>query len=735
MEEPSLLDYLKSRLRFWKRAGFIQIPPMGEALTQVPPIKEAKPPEEEVVEVEDPESIDKRPGQGFDLKSLPWRSLLALFFILLAQRSFEPSPSRNAITGLVLYAIGLGWVVVGSLKGEWKPAALPSNAAPDETAEAGDARSPRVKIIPLVLTAILSLVAFFTLGNNRFTLLNVLLWLAALACFLWAFWIPRQTGEREKKALSHGLQWNPFKSPSTRWTMLLLVVIGLVIFFRVAELNGVPSEPISDHAEKILDVYDVTLGQTSIFFPRNTGREAIQMYLTVGVAWLFGTGLTFLSLKIGTVICGLLTLPYMYLLGKELGGKRVALLSLLFAGIAYWPNVISRIGLRFPLYPLFVAPVLYYLVRGLRTRDRNQFILAGIALGIGLHGYSPIRILPFVVVLAVVLFLLHARSKGTWSQTISNMVLLVTASLILFLPLLRYWLENPDSFGYRAFSRMSAIETPLSAPVLEVFFSNLWNGLKMFNWDDGEIWVHSVTHRPALDVVSGAFFLAGVVLLLVRYIKQRNWIDLFLLVSIPLLQMPSILSLAYPGENPALNRAGGAIVPVFLLVAIAIDGLWTGLRSKLTGRGGAVLTWSLALILVAWSCLQNYDLVFNQFAGQYTRSAWNSSEMGAVIEEFSNVYGSTDQTWIIPYPHWVDTRLPGSWAGVPNRDFGVWPENLQNTLVTPSPKLFIVNMADVTGQEALAVLYPEGSWSEYISKTGLKEKDFLIFFVPGTNNH
>ena len=80
----------------------------------------------------------------------------------------------------------------------------------------------------------------------------------------------------------------------------------------------------------------------------------------------------------------------------------------------------------------------------------------------------------------------------------------------------------------------------------------------MFNWDDGEIWVHSVIHRPALDVVSGALFLIGVVLLSIRYIRKRRWLDLFLILSIPLLTMPSILSLAFPGENPALNRAGGA---------------------------------------------------------------------------------------------------------------------------------------------------------------------------------
>jgi hypothetical protein len=103
-----------------------------------------------------------------------------------------------------------------------------------------------------------------------------------------------------------------------------------------------------------------------MFFPRNTGREGFQMYWTLLVAGVFGTGLSFLSLKLGTVLLGLLTLPYIYLLGVELGGRRLGLIALILFGIGYWPNLVSRIGLRFPLYPLFVAPCLFYLC-GLRA--------------------------------------------------------------------------------------------------------------------------------------------------------------------------------------------------------------------------------------------------------------------------------------------------------------------------------------------------------------------------------
>jgi hypothetical protein len=67
----------------------------------------------------------------------------------------------------------------------------------------------------------------------------------------------------------------------------------------------------------------------------------------------------------------------------------VGLLAFVLMGIGYWPNVISRVGLRFPLYPLFAAPTLFFLIRGLGTRNRNDFIFAGLFLGLGLHGSTP----------------------------------------------------------------------------------------------------------------------------------------------------------------------------------------------------------------------------------------------------------------------------------------------------------------------------------------------------------
>jgi hypothetical protein len=423
----------------------------------------------------------------------------------------------------------------------------------------------------------------------------------------------------------------------------------------------------------------------------------------------------------------LITLVYIYLLSKEVGNRRVALLAMILVGIAYWPNVITRVALRFSLYPLFVAPTLYYLLRGIRRSNRNDFILAGIALGLGLHGYTPFRIMPFVVVAAVGLFLIHRQSKGLRKQTLWGTVLLILFALVIFLPLLRFWVENPEAFSYRTLTRLGTVERPLPGPAGWIFLQNLWNAVTMFAWSNGEIWLHSIPYRPALDVVSGALFYLGVVLLFVRYLRQRHWLDLFLILSIPLLMIPSILSLAFPSENPALNRTAGAMVPVFLITGLTLDGFISSLEERLGKPFGRRVAWTAGILLIAWSAAQNFDLVFNQYQRSYELSSWNSSEIGRVIRDFSISLGTSENAYVIGYPHWVDTRLVGINAGFPTKDYALWPDHFQETINNRDAKLFIIFPEDFADLEALKSLYPNGYLKTFHSQR--ENKDFWMYYV------
>lgn len=730
--EPSILDFLKAKLLPW-RGSAPEIPPLpGTKAKKSTTISAASTPAKAVAKAKAPAKAAAKSKRrsakapAATIKVWPWRSLAAFGLFLFAQAAWA-GPTGTPYIGVPIFLAGLALFVLAAREGEWR---LPQ-AAEAETEQS----ELLVRRVPLLLALLFFVLTFVASGDNRFNFINVSFWAAAVGFTLFAFWQPS-----EGLSFSSIKAWwqarfgeGGFNLSISRWALLLVAVLAVVAFFRFSQLAAVPPEMISDHAEKLFDVFDVLNGQYSIFFPRNTGREPMQFYLTAAVANLFNTGVSFLSLKIGTALIGFFSLIYMYLLGKELGGKWVGLFALLLTGIAYWPNVLARTALRFILYPGFVAPVLYHLIRALRRARLNDFLLAGLFMGAGLHGYTPFRIVPLVALGALVIFLLHKPDPEVRRRVLIGFALMAVVALVVFAPLMRYAFDNLDSFGYRMFSRVGGAETEYPGSPIVIFFSNLFRALAMANVDAGNIWLIGVTNRPALDTFSAALFLLGAALLVWRYARSRSWLDLFLLLAVPMLMLPSIMSLAFPQENPALNRAGGALIAIFLVVAIGLDALLHGIKDKLEAGQGLRVALGLGAVVIVGSALMNYGLVFDTYNRQYRQSSWNTYEMGDVIASFADGVGNLDQAWVVSYPHWVDTRLVAINAGYPGHDYGLFPDRLTETLETPAPKLFLLRPEDAEGLAALQALYPQGSASLYESEQA--NKDFLIYFVaPAAEN-
>jgi hypothetical protein len=782
MQEPSVLDYVKSKLMPWKYPR-VEIPQLSALPAEGGTVSEA---ERLVVAGKDEHGLGTMmatepgqpiaagvsrplvagiggPGYRADIAAeleplaaeaaqpahraaLPWLSLLALFLVLAAQYSMEPRPERSWHLGAILLVVSLGILAWANLRawsptgGEWQAAPLP------EQSEAVDPLTLRP--LSLLLGLILAGAAYFSFSNLQFTSFNLTLSLAALGFVMHAFWIPSSRTTQawfsrivrlpaqiiEKTSAQEpqdSLEWlhslNSSNGCLLSWLAGLAGVL-VVLFFRFYRLGSVPPEMNSDHAEKILDILRVLNGETSVFFPANGGREALIFYMGAALHRFFDVPLGFTLLKLSSVAIGILTLVFVYLLGVEIANRRVGFLAFLLAGIAYWPNVVARFGLRLPFYMLFTASTLYFLLRGIRSGQRNMFIYAGISLGLGIYGYTPDRLLPLLVLSAVGLYLIHRQSKGRRTFMLVSTLVVAVISFIIFLPLMRYIVAEPESFMFRTLTRMGSLERTLEAPAGLIFARNVGRALAMFSWDDGEIWPISIPHYPALSIVSGALFYMGAGLLLLRYLRKRHWLDLFLLLSIPLLQLPSTLALAFPAENPNLYRTGGAMVPVFLMAGLALDGLMTGLASRLAPRPGRTLAWGVALLLLFTNAGQDYNLVFGQFYEQYLQSSWNTSEMGAVARTFAETIGSPDTIWVMGFPYWVDTRLVAINAGYPGRNYELFVDKLPSTQADGRPKMFIINPQDQVAIIALKQLYPQGWLEAYTSK--VPTKDFLIFFVP-----
>jgi hypothetical protein len=192
--------------------------------------------------------------------------------------------------------------------------------------------------------------------------------------------------------------------------------------------------------------------------------------------------------------------------------------------------------------------------------------------------------------------------------------------------------------------------------------------------------------------------------------------------------LPSILSLAFPSENPNLYRTGGAAVSVFLIVGISLDAFMTCLEERITPPWGKRLAWGVFALLILLSGIQNHDLVFNKYYKQYRLSAQNTSEMGRVIKGFVDAGGSPQGVWVMGYPHWADTRLVAINAGYPRADFALFSEGIVNTVEIAPPKLFILHPEDKTSLDTLNQFYENG-WF-YRHDSAVDGKDFMVFTVP-----
>jgi hypothetical protein len=235
MEEPSVLDYVKSLLTPWKRTK-IEIPASitGEAGIAEEPLQEPQPVELEIKEAEPEATAEPRASFTF-----PWRALLALSLALAAQWSFS-QPVRNPILGTTLLILSLLAIVWAYMRGEWLPGPPP---------EAETRTDPLiVRIAPLVVGLVLSVLTFLASGGNLFSVLNITLLISSTAFLMRAFWLATPTQEswfHKLKANYHREQWGVLLS---RWTLLVLIAAAVVIFFRFYRLDQVPPEMVSDHA-------------------------------------------------------------------------------------------------------------------------------------------------------------------------------------------------------------------------------------------------------------------------------------------------------------------------------------------------------------------------------------------------------------------------------------------------------------------------------------------------------
>jgi hypothetical protein len=578
-------------------------------------------------------------------------------------------------------------------------------------------RAPRLALLAVALA--LAALAWRNTSGGVYRLSGVAPWLGAIATWLAAWWVrgPRSSVSLERPEepeLDAGV------SRSTRIAALVAIVaIGAVfLFYRLAET---PGNPTSDHAEKLSDVLDLVHGQRPIFFIRNTGREPFQFYWTFALIEGLELPLRYLTLKIGTTIIGLAALPALYALGREVGGARLGLVVAAMAAWSKWPVSLARQGLRYTLGVLPTVVVFWALMRYFRRGDRKSALFAGLALGIGLHGYISFRVVPLLAVGVFAFAAFDRRRRGRRTGLLLDGIATAGTAFVTSLPLLHYMVEHADEFWYRAATRAGSVERSIGAHPLAIFARNLWNMLLAFDWRGSTTWVVVVQNEPFLDAVTASFWVAGCVLavFLVARGSRRYAIVLFALF---VLTLPSTLSLAFPDENPSINRAGTAIPAVFLVAALPAVYLMSSARrsAALVGKAGVGL-----LFLV--SIDENARQYFVDFHRQYSLLVDHATQMARVLDDYRKQGVPLRQMYLLYSDYWVDGRNIAfelgdlSWS-----DTQIFPPGQLPRGIRERPLVFL----HTPGAPVVAELEKAYPGKDRVVPQDFADRNFSVYYAP-----
>jgi len=376
-----------------------------------------------------------------------------------------------------------------------------------------------------------------------------------------------------------------------RWELWVLIVLLLVgVAMRLVALDDVPPGLGYDELENARLSERVLAGKWAIYFPENFGQESL--YPTLAALTVRLLGWNVFALRFPGAVAGALSVLALYLAGRRLADRRVALLAAAFQAVSFWPLIETRVALEMSLLPPLAGLAMLFLARGLdgqakpRWRALLDFALTGLFLGGHAYAYTAGRVMPLLLpALLIYLLLLDCLDCRILRRHWPGLLLLCLVTLLVVAPLALFLRAHPE-----AEQRLDQLSGPLTAlrqgdfrPVLEITVGTLG----MFTLRGEPQWLYNIAGRPVFDPITSVFFYAGLVFCIARLRDWRCGVTLlWLLVGLG----PAMVSLP-PGS---FNHSLAAQPVVYLVLALGVDAAWKWLARRRAWAGPLMIALLLA---------------------------------------------------------------------------------------------------------------------------------------------
>lgn len=266
-----------------------------------------------------------------------------------------------------------------------------------------------------------------------------ILWLLSICLYTLAFW--------DREGIRRGLAHLASAVRACRLEAGLVMASTLMGFgLRVVDLETIPYVLSGDEASMGLEAVRVIEGNlTNMFATGWLSHPTLFFFLQSLPLRAFGQHIW--ALRLPSALAATLTLPFFYLLMRDLFDRWVAMVATAILTTYHFHIHFGRVGMNNIYDGLFIVVVLLCLVRGTRTRRRGYFVVAGLALGFSQYFYMGSRLIPILVTMLVAFWIL--RDRTFLSRHIGDLAALAGAFLVVALPILAFWWTHPADFAAR----------------------------------------------------------------------------------------------------------------------------------------------------------------------------------------------------------------------------------------------------------------------------------------------
>jgi 4-amino-4-deoxy-L-arabinose transferase-like glycosyltransferase len=437
------------------------------------------------------------------------------------------------------------------------------------------------------------------------------------------------------------------------WVLLGLITL-VAILFRFYGLNAIP---LGLHSDEAFNGYEATrvLGERTlfIFFEEELGEEPMHIHLIALLFSLFGEST--LVIRATSALVGVVTVPFLYLLVKELfpvkddgsSPSPLGLMAALWLALSYWHVSYSRLGMEPIMLPLFIIATSYFFWRAFKSGRKLHYLLAGLFIGLSLYIYRAARLVPFVFLVYIICYVLLTRRLN--KQLFVRSLILFAVAFLVFAPLGYFALTHPDVYFSRA-GDVSIFNPELNqGSPLQALITSTARTMASFHLLPDPNWRQNPAGRPLLDPITGLFFLVGLGIVLFRW-RRPNY--LFLLVWLFVMALPAVLTVS---GIPHSSRSIGLLPVACILPAIGLYEATEWLRRRKPSEGVSRLVLLVTSVLFLLVALVTYRHYFTVWGREELPPAFDMAFVEAA--EAMNSLDRPGGVWILPLTSLAD---PGS---------------------------------------------------------------------------